>query len=220
MIRVLVSVEGQTEETFVQNVLRRHLWNHNVDVQPVILTTHRVKQGPNFKGGILSYGRTRAEIIRLLNDSSASFITTMYDLYQLPKDFPGQDTCPNGAGQSKAQHLENAFQHEICSPRFHPYLQVHEFEAFLFVDPTRTASVFTGRHDLSNQLQLIRQRFPTPEDINDSPITAPSKRILALYPKYEKPLYGTIISLEVGLDAIRTDCPHFNDWVTRLEGLG
>lgn len=220
MNRVLVSVEGQTEETFVQNVLRNYLWNHNVDIQPVILTTHRVKQGPNFKGGILSYSRTRAEIIRLLNDSNASFITTMYDLYQLPQDFPGQDTCPNGAGQAKAQHLENAFQQEICSQRFQPYLQVHEFEAFLFVDPIRTASMFTSRHNLSNQLQLIRQSFPTPEDINDSPITAPSKRILALYPQYEKPLYGTIISLEVGLDAIRAECPHFNDWVTRLEGLG
>lgn len=220
MNRVFVSVEGQTEETFVREVLRKHLWGFNVDIQPVVITTHRVKQGMNFKGGALSYGRAHREIMRLLNDRNAVAVTTMYDLYQLPIDFPGQDTFPSGNGQAKALHLENAFQQGIGSLRFHPYLQVHEFEAFLFVDTARTASLFTGTNDLAEQLQAIRRKFTTPEDINDSPLTAPSKRILALYPRYEKPLYGTIIALETGLSTIRTECPHFTEWVTWLEGLG
>ncbi|MDP2936062.1 MAG: DUF4276 family protein, partial [Dehalococcoidia bacterium] len=46
---------------------------------------------------------------------------------------------------------------------------------------------------------------------------APSKRVLDLIPKYQKPLLGTLAVLEIGLDTIRKECPHFNDWVTRLE---
>lgn len=220
MNRVLVSVEGQTEETFVREVLSKHLWDFNISLESVTITTHRVKQGPNFKGGVLSYAQANREIRRLLNDSNAIAVTTMYDLFHLPNDFPGQDTRPGGDGRAKARHLENAFQQDIGSRRFRSYLQVHEFEALLFVNPIRTANLFTGVNNLARELQNIREDFPTPEDINDNPMTAPSKRILALYPRYEKPLYGTIIALEVGLDAIRAECPHFNEWLAWLESLG
>lgn len=220
MNRVYVSVEGQTEETFVRELLRRHLWERNVDLQPVVITTHRVKQGNKFKGGVLSYDQARNEVHLLLKDKKATAVTTLYDLYHLPRDFPGQSTRPKKDGRAKALHLEKAFQDDIGSRHFWPHLQVHEFEAFLFVDPARTASLFAGMADLAEQLQKIRKKFPTPEDINDNPATAPSKRILSIYPRYEKPLYGTMVALEVGLDAIRAECPHFDEWVTWLESLG
>jgi hypothetical protein len=219
MNRVLVSAEGQTEETFVREVLRRHLWDFNVELQSVVITTHRVKQGRKFKGGVLSYAQTRNEIEHLLHDTNVIAVTTLYDLYHLPTDFPGQDTRPPGNGRTKALHLERAFQQAIGSSRFHPHLQVPEFEAFLFVEPARTAVLFPEK-DFTNELQRIRREFPTPEDINDNPQTAPSKRILELYPKYEKPTYGTLAVLEIGLDVIRAECPHFNSWLTWLESLG
>ncbi|MBK9927834.1 MAG: DUF4276 family protein [Anaerolineales bacterium] len=219
MNRVLVSAEGQTEETFVREVLRKHLWNFNVDLNPVVITTHRVKQGQKFKGGVLSYEQTKNEVMRLLRDTNVVAVTTLYDLYHLPKNFPGQDTRPKSNGRDKALHLEQAFQQDINSPRFYPHLQVHEFEAFLFVEPVRTAELFPER-DLTNEIQRIRDGFPTPEDINDNPQTAPSKRIIELYPKYEKPLYGTLAVLGIGLDLIRAECPHFDSWLTWLEGLG
>lgn len=219
MNRVLVSVEGQTEETFVRDVLRQYLWEFNIDLEPKIISTRPVKQGKNFKGGLTSFGKTRKEILRLLNDSNAVAVTTMYDLYQLPQDFPGQETCPAGDGRTKAEHLENAFQSNIGDRRFRPYLQVHEFEAVLFVDPEVTARTFIGKKDLTQELQNIRNGFLTPEDINDSPQTAPSKRILTLYPGYQKPLDGSIIALEVGLVSIRKECPHFNEWLTWLENI-
>lgn len=220
MNRVLVSVEGQTEETFARDVLRKHLWGFGIDIQPVVITTHRVKQGANFKGGVLSYGKARNEIIRLLNDRNAVAVTTMYDLYHLPQDFPGQNTRPAGNGRTKALYLEQAFKNDIGGRHFHPYLQVHEFEAFLFANPVLTSRLFPEKKDLAQKLQNIRKKFPTPEDINDNPMTAPSKRILSLYPRYEKVLDGTIIALEVGLDTIRKECPHFNEWLTWLESLG
>jgi hypothetical protein len=48
-------------------------------------------------------------------------------------------------------------------------------------------------------------------------ITAPSKRVQALVPGYEKPLLGTLAVIEIGLDKIRAECPHFQRWIERLE---
>ena len=221
MKRAYVSVEGQTEETFVRELLQQHLWKYHINLQPIIIATRRVKQGNKFKGGITSYGKVRNEVKKLLKeDRQAVAVTTLYDLYNLPTDFPGQSTLSSRIGRTKAQYLEEAFQKDIDSPRFYPYLQMHEFEAFLFVNPTQTASMLTGVKDLDRQLQTIRKGFPTPEDINDGSSTAPSKRILSLYPGYQKPLYGPLVTLEVGLDSIRAECPHFDEWVTWLESLG
>jgi hypothetical protein len=72
---------------------------------------------------------------------------------------------------------------------------------------------------LIGPFQAIRGQFQNPEEINDSPITAPSKRIIDLHSGYEKPLFGTLAALEIGLETIRNECPHFAAWITQLEGL-
>ena len=54
----------------------------------------------------------------------------------------------------------------------------------------------------------------SPEEINDDPQTAPSKRILNIFPKYKKVTDGTQIALKVGLEQIRKECPHFDEWMT------
>jgi hypothetical protein len=74
-----------------------------------------------------------------------------------------------------------------------------------------------GRPDLELGLQAIRDQLHTPEEINDSPDTAPSKRVLDLLPEYEKPLFGTLAVLEIGLARIRTESPHFDNWLKKLE---
>ena len=66
-------------------------------------------------------------------------------------------------------------------------------------------------------MQAIRDAFESPEDINDSPLTAPSKRIEELYPGYQKTLHGPLALLEIGLPALRRECRHFGGWLTRLE---
>jgi hypothetical protein len=40
-----------------------------------------------------------------------------------------------------------------------------------------------------------------------------------LKPSYEKPLLGALAALEIGLEKIRAECPHFDGWVRRLESL-
>lgn len=220
MKRVLISVEGQTEETFIREMLAKHLWNLGISITPVILTTKRIESGNKFKGGLRSYQQARQEILRLLNDTNAIAISTFYDLYGLPEDFPGYAIRPTTSGQAQAQYLEQAFRADINSPRFHPYLQIHEFEAFLFAHPEGTARLFTeNQPHILTELQRIRAQFTTPEDINDSPTTAPSKRIKELYPAYDKPLYGALAVLEIGLESLRKECPHFRNWLHWLETI-
>jgi hypothetical protein len=57
------------------------------------------------------------------------------------------------------------------------------------------------------------------EDINDSPHTAPSKRITHVVPSYNKTAEGITIASDIGLQKIRQECPHFNAWLTQLENL-
>ena len=94
----------------------------------------------------------------------------------------------------------------------------HEFEGLLFSDCSAFSRAI-GKPELERALQKVRDEFGSPEDINDSPVTAPSKRILRLIPSYEKPLMGTLAIIEIGLVRIRRECPHFDQWLGRLEGL-
>jgi hypothetical protein len=58
--------------------------------------------------------------------------------------------------------------------------------------------------------------------INDGPNTAPSKRIASQIPDYEdaKAAVGPEIAELIRLDTIRSKCPHFHAWLSRLESLG
>jgi hypothetical protein len=96
---------------------------------------------------------------------------------------------------------------------------MHEFEGLLFSAPERAAAGMY-RPDIAPALRAIRESFATPEDINDDRKTAPSKRIEAIIPGYNKPTLGNLAAIEVGLDAIRMACPLFDDWLTKLEQIG
>jgi hypothetical protein len=95
---------------------------------------------------------------------------------------------------------------------------MYEFEGLLFSDPASMARAI-GRTDTEADLRKIRADFSTPEWINDSPYTAPSKRIAKLFPAYDKPEHPLLAALEIGLDAIRRECLLFDAWVKRLEAV-
>jgi hypothetical protein len=59
----------------------------------------------------------------------------------------------------------------------------------------------------------------TPEHINNNPNTAPSKRILKIYPEYNKVLDGYNIAKFIGIDKIRVECRHFDKWLSKLEHI-
>ena len=56
-----------------------------------------------------------------------------------------------------------------------------------------------------------------PEDINDSPETAPSKRMQKLIHGYNKVVYGVSLIEYIGIDIILRKCPHFREWIEKLK---
>ena len=218
MKRVLILVEGQTEERFVKDVLCDHLWARGIDPIPKVATTKRVKRGQDFKGGITDYQKVENDLRRLLGDTAVVSVTTFIDYYALPSDFPGMSNRPNGLPLNRARHVEKVWEQKIGHDRFRAYLMIHEYEALLFTKPDELSTALYQPAALP-QLQAIRTSFRSPEDINDNPLTAPSKRILQLLPGYQKTLHGPLVTKRVGLETLRRECPHFNEWLSWLESL-
>ncbi len=215
--KAFILVEGQTEETFVKEVLSESMQT-GLFLQPVIVATKRVNSGGKFKGGVPSYPKVRNEVLRLLADSSAVGVTTMLDYYALPPTFPGRAEPKGGTSIERVRSVEAAWEADINHPRFRAYLSLHEFEALLFSRPAEIAQGF-AKPELESALVAIRSAFATPEEINDHPETAPSARLEKLYPRYSKPFFGTLIARRIGIEAMNAECPHFADWVRFLRTL-
>ena len=216
MKRIHVLVEGQTEETFVRNLLQPYFWLLETDLNPVIVVTKRTRSGQTFKGGMTAYKKVRNDIQRLLDDTSAVLVTTMLDYYGLPNDFPGYDSLPDGTGYQRTKYLTEKFKEEINNQRFAPFLMLHEFEALLFVSPETIASAFPSLQ-IIDEFTKIRSGFSSPEEINDGAETHPSARIQKLIQSYQKPLHGSLITQRIGLELLRAECSHFNSWLNQLE---
>lgn len=218
MQRILILVEGQTEEAFIKHVLAPHFFTRNTYLIPTIITTKRVKRGADFKGGVPSYERVKKEIQRLLHDSQAVFVTTMIDYYQLPHSFPGRKEPEGKTPYEKVEYVEKAISEDIQHHKFYPFLLLHEFESLLFSD-TRMISQALIMPETEHALQQINAEFNSPEEINDHPKTAPSKRLKHIFPHYSKVYYGRLIAERIGLETIRNECRHFDHWVTKLESI-
>ena len=55
-----------------------------------------------------------------------------------------------------------------------------------------------------------------PEDINSIPSGAPSKRLAAIKPDYNKVLEGNLIAMEIGINVILERCPRFALWIKKI----
>jgi Domain of unknown function (DUF4276) len=149
--------------------------------------------------------------------------TTQIDLYGLPKDFPGKKTHRRNPDNPVpyVTALEEAFEDDIGDPRFIAHLQLYEYETIFFADPEVLQFAFDNCRRAIEELKKTAASFPTIEHIDDGLTTAPSKRIIKLIPAYEgrKPTVGPRIAADIGLPVIRSKCPHFDAWLTRLESL-
>jgi hypothetical protein len=211
-----ILVEGQTEEKFIKELLVPYFENQSIYIVPIIVSTSRRKSGSKYKGGVVSFWQVKSELLKLLKDSSASMVTTMIDYYGLDNSFPGKgDTNVPSNLYEKIQFLENRFGNEIKHTKNLPYYQLHEFETLLFSDQDSFASVLKK----TDEIQSIFGHFTNPEEINDNRETAPSKRILKIYPKYQKVTDGIIISKKIGIEQMRKKCNHFNDWISAMEKI-
>ncbi|NUN14483.1 MAG: DUF4276 family protein [Myxococcales bacterium] len=220
MIRVHVICEGQTEEMFVNQILAEPFRHQGIFLIPALIGK------PGHKGGNVKFERLLADVRRRLLDDKKSYCTTFFDFYALPESFPGKEEAKSkGSIEEKSNCLLGALTDGLKEKlgddplrRFVPYVQMYEFEGILFSSPKGLAQGI-NRIELANSFQTIRNAFSSPEEINNSDITAPSKRIKKLYSGYDKPIHGSLAALEIGLDKIRSECALFDAWLKRLEGL-
>lgn len=216
MKRLIILCEGPTEQEFCAEVLA-----------PSFIKSDIIIENPTVKktdGGIASWQSIRKQLISHLNEGDAH-VSMLIDYYGIRNSlgFPGWEESK--AIQSKVDRMHFLFNklsndipnHLRC--RFHPYIQLHEFEGLLFSDVDAFLRYFkVDEMDLA-ALKTATQEFANPELINNSPSTAPSKRLIDAIIGYDKVLYGNCIALEIGLKKMREKCPLFNEWLSELEKI-
>jgi hypothetical protein len=215
-------VEGAAEQRVVQTLLAEHLATLGVRMWATLAGK------PGHKGGAKPWQVVLRDIRRLARERPGRIVTTMFDFYALPADWPGRSDTSGVPVATRAQrveeHLAAAVLRELGAAfdpsLFVPYVQMHELEALLFVDITRLGTRYIERHRAIQSL-AAEVTGRSPEEINDSPHSAPSKRIIARVPEYagDKVSVAPPTLRDIGLPALRAACPHFAAWVTKLESL-
>lgn len=219
MKRLVIICEGQTEKEFCKHVLYPHFLQKDILVTyPLIMRTN---------GGIVKWPLLETEIKNYLRNDREAYVTTLIDLYGIKAkhNFPGWIESKSQVNKTdRITFLEGQMKNSISPSlrfRFLPYIQLHEFEGLLF----NNIDVFDNNfepQELTNRDELITiiKNNPNPELINDGATTAPSKRLERLIIGYNKVVYGATLAEEIGLANIRSKCPRFNGWITRLEAIG
>ena len=207
---LIIVVEGDTEEEFVKDLLLPYFHGHEIyDVRPIKIST---KAG--FKGGFVNYDHLKRDVTRYLKEQQSRIVTTFVDYFRLPNSVPKYAECQQiHFIDARIECLESSMSEDFQTERFIPYIQKHEFEALLFSSNAGFTSYF---EDIAKETQRIIDQYPNPEDINDQPHTAPSKRLLTLNPSYSKVNDGNIVALEIGIETILERCPRFSNWVKTI----
>jgi hypothetical protein len=223
MTRLIVVVEGQTEEAFVKGVLAPHLATREIFASATVvgkLLAHR--RGHRGRGGG-HFRNWKRDIRRILgNDRSEDLrVTTLFDLYGLPEDFPRlADLSSIRDTAHRCDKLQVALGEIFSDPRLIPYLQRHELEALVLAALPSLEEVLDAEDDLAGLERLALEiESIEPEDVDDGRATAPSKRLLAHVPGYRKSLHGPLALEGAGLEMLRSRCPRFDAWICTLEEL-
>ena len=226
MSELVIIVEGQTEQAFVQQHLQRYLGRRGLMVSAVLPGRRKNH------GGVPHWETARDDIVRTLH--SGACCTTMFDFYGLPHTWPGRAEAARLPYHQRADYVEAAITRKIRhamhgrldEERFAAYIQLHEFEALAFADVAVLASVMAPvsgapAHVLARHFEdVLKEVGDDPEAINDSYETCPSRRILSIAPRYKKVVHGAIVTGRIGMDALCDRCRHFSDWIDRLVAMG
>lgn len=217
MKRLIIVVEGDTEKEFVDKVLSPYLYAKGL----LSVDCFKIK---HTKGGLTKYQHLKTDLINCVYENNV-LVSTLIDFYALPKDFPKYKEASAIFNRSnRLAFLEKAIVQDIEAEKntsfqnLLPYIQLHEFEALVFSSIEAIKSLYSNDDAKFNELEQIIAAYPNPEDINDSPQTAPSKRLKnnQLIKGYNKVNDGIMIIEEAGIDTILSKCPRFKTWVETL----
>jgi hypothetical protein len=224
MTRVLALVEGATEKAVFDSIIAPHLGMQGVFVYA------RIVGKPGHKGGIRSFKSVLRELTALIKQEPESIVTTFFDYYGLPGDWPGIRDFRGQKSNEIADTIETAiadvvikqFNNSFNPKHFIPYIQMYELESLLFSEPEEMSETF-GYPEFQEIFEKIVEDCGGCEEINDNPRSHPSKRIETLYPLYKKGqsdlTHAPRIAKKIKINPIREACPHFNKWLTQLERL-
>ncbi|WP_127136004.1 DUF4276 family protein [Flagellimonas oceanensis] len=215
MKRLIIIVEGDTELAFVNTILAPYLYSKGI----LSVSCFKIKHS---KGGLSKYEHLKKDILNVVYENGA-VVTTLIDFYALPHDFPDfSDSLAIAQKSDRLDFLESAIQNEVelsQGRKFEnliPYIQLHEFEALVFSSMEGFESLFENSEADFDELNSIFEEYPNPEDINDDPNTAPSKRLIKNIRGYDKVLHGSLLLDEITIEVILQKCPRFSCWVNKL----
>ena len=218
MASLAIICEGKTERNFAEQLLVPYFTVRGIAVDAVEIGIENLRHGGN-----VTFGRVMKDAEILLRDHD--YVTTLVDYYRLGSGWGGAaEVVESMTSSEKAEVIErgalaaarSVLGEDVADRRVIFNVLMHEFEGLLFSDPQAIAKV-TRAEKVLDSLMGVVESFQTPEDIDNGRDTAPSKRLVAIGTNYGKVVHGARIAGEIGLDAIRSKCPHFNSWMLRLE---
>ena len=153
MIRLAISVEGQTEEEFINRVLAEHLRANGVHPQPVLV---------NYRGGNVSIDRLASDMANLYwkND----YVTSLVDFYRFRDK---NNATPDELEKRVDEAIDRRIRRSWNQSRVFAYVQKHEFEGLLFSEVSAFSDLIEASASSVRELERIRSWFSTPEEIND-----------------------------------------------------
>lgn len=227
MIRLHIIAEGQTEEKFINLSLIPYLSRFGIYADVHCITNkYDRRHNKYYRGGILNYSNLKKDIklwIKQEEKNNECWITTMVDFYA----FPTENSPYNDSIQSisdiceKIIQLERRFYDDIGFIRFIPYIQLHEFETFVFCNLNLLSGIFINRSKAIQSIKTSVASITNPELIDEGKESAPSKRLIKFIAEYEeqKTIAGPLICEEIGIDELRNKCQHFDGWLTKIIDL-
>lgn len=209
--RLVFLVEGDCEIWFINHIIIPYLYRlpeateykWSMNAQKVTTNRHL-----NAKGGVINYQLVKNEIQRLISQKNP-WITTFFDCFRLPNSFPGFTQGYDA--------IEREISNDIQYDRLLPYLQKYEFEALLFTSPEEFSKLDIDDKQY-NQIISISKQYPSVEDINGGPDTAPSKRLQKIF-HYVKTTDSKEVLKNVPIDVLMKRSPRFNNWIKSLEDI-
>ena len=208
MKRLVFIVEGDTEILLLKGIVIPYLVEQGF-FNPMTFQTITTNRKQHKKGGVPSYGKFTNEVSNTLAQGNV-IVTTFIDFYKLPTDFPNFTT-----DSTLIDDIETGISSDFGNnPDFIPYIQRHELEALMFANRDGLDFVIDDPQQMQ-QVDAIIAAYPNPEDINNSPQTAPSKRLESIY-NYDKTGDGELIFEMIGIDDILSTCPRFSNWMDKL----
>jgi len=223
MKKLFIIVEGETEERFLRKVLYNDFITQGIHIEAQQWMTNR-KLG--IGGGGSNFDLIENHLKRLMakyqHDKNV-FISVMVDLYAFPKGgntVYDEEVNRQQNGKNKALLLQVKMADRMQYQNFIPYVQLHEFESLLLSKPEALQAFYI---DKAKEIENLKTEINGmhPEDINETPEGAPSKRIIKYLPTYtkQKTTAGVATAEKIGLPFLRENCHHFNDWVKKLESI-